>query len=121
MCDLQLARGQQALPQFEGDGGDVMGAGDGRAVQGHQVGRLDDRPALRLEVYHHQLLLHQHHQGSGVACTTHRRPGVQQGNTLRVAFTCIAVRFIQSIHNILKFFMAMAQNLKYIESEITVL
>lgn len=43
-----------------------MGTGDGRAVQGGQVGRLHRRPAVRPQVHHHQLLLGQHHQGIGV-------------------------------------------------------
>lgn len=58
VCVLQLPGGDDPLPQFEGDGGDVVGAGDGRAVEGHQVGRLDDGPALRLQVDHYQLLLY---------------------------------------------------------------
>jgi len=65
---LQVSGGEDPLPQLEGDGGDVVGAGDGGAVEGNQVRRLDDGPALRLQVDHHQLLLHQHHQRTGVSC-----------------------------------------------------
>lgn len=70
---LQVADGQDPLPQFQRDGGHVVRAGDGRAVEGNQVRRLNHRPAVRLQVDHHQLLLHQHHQGTGVACRRTRR------------------------------------------------
>lgn len=66
VCVLLAARGDDALPQLQGDVGDVVGAGDGGAVQGGQVGRLHWRPTSRLQVNHHQLLLGQHHQGVGV-------------------------------------------------------
>lgn len=54
---LQVSSGDDPLPQFEGDGGDVVGTGDSRAVKGNQVRCLDDRPAVRLQVNDHQLLL----------------------------------------------------------------
>lgn len=63
---LLAARGNDALPQLQGDVGDVVGAGDGRAVQGGQVGRLHRGPTSRLQVNHHQLLLGQNHQGTGI-------------------------------------------------------
>lgn len=52
MCLLQVSGSDDPLPQFEGDGGDVVGAGDGRAVEGNQVRGLDDGPALCLQVDH---------------------------------------------------------------------
>lgn len=63
---LPAARGDDPLPQLEGDVGDVVGAGDGGAVQRGQVGRLHGRPARRPQVQHHQLLLGQHQQRIGV-------------------------------------------------------
>lgn len=76
MCVLPAAGGNDPLPQLQGDVGDVVGAGDGRAVQGGQVGRLDRRPTRRLQVDHHQLLLGQHHQGVGVIKGCGDRPKV---------------------------------------------
>lgn len=66
VCVLLAARGDEALPQLQGDVGDVVRARDGRAVQGGQVGGLHWRPAGCPQVDHHQLLLGQHHQGVGV-------------------------------------------------------
>lgn len=63
---LPAARSNDALPQLQRDVGDVVGAGDGGAVQRRQVGWLDRWPACRLQVDHHQLLLGQHHKGIGV-------------------------------------------------------
>lgn len=72
---LQVSGGDDPLPQFEGDGGDVVGTGDGRAVKGNQVWRLNNRPALRLQINDHQLLLYQDHQRSGISCGRRNRRG----------------------------------------------
>lgn len=66
MCILLAACSDDALPQLQGDVGDMVGTGDGRAVQRGQVGWLHWWPARSLQVDHHQLLLGQHHQGIGV-------------------------------------------------------
>ena len=76
VCALQPPGADDPLPQFEGDGGDVVGAGDGRAVEGNQVRRLNDGPALRLQVDHYQLLLHQHHQRTGIFCRRNKYKAV---------------------------------------------
>lgn len=55
----------------------MVGAGDGGAVQGGQVGRLHWRPTCCLQVNHHQLLLSQHHQGIGVIKGWGDRPRVR--------------------------------------------
>lgn len=60
---LAAAGSDDSFPQLQGDVGDVMGAGNGRTVQGSQVGQLDWRPARHLQVNHYQLLLGKHHQG----------------------------------------------------------
>ena len=77
VCALPAASCYDAFPQLQWDVGDVVGAGDGRAVQGGQVGRLDWRPTSRLQVNHHQLLLGQHHQGIGVIEGCGDRPRVR--------------------------------------------
>ena len=77
VCALPTASCYDAFPQLQWDVGDVVGAGDGRAVQGGQVGRLDWRPTSRLQVNHHQLLLGQHHQGIGVIEGCGDRPRVR--------------------------------------------
>lgn len=53
VCVLLSASGDDPLPQLQGDVGDVVGAGDGGAVKGGQVGRLDWWPTSRLQVNHH--------------------------------------------------------------------
>lgn len=54
-----------AFPQLQWDVGDVVGAGDGRAVQGGQVGRLDWRPTSQ-SAGQSPPASGQHHQGIGV-------------------------------------------------------
>lgn len=56
---LRFASGDQPLPEFGRDAGDVEGAGDGRGVERGQVGRGQRRPPGGLEVNHNQLLLQQ--------------------------------------------------------------
>lgn len=66
VCVLPAASSDDVLSQLQEDVGDLVGAGDGRALQGGQVGRLNLQPTGRLQVNHHQLLLSQHHLSVGV-------------------------------------------------------
>lgn len=68
VCILMLSSSEDPLPQFEGNGGDMMRACDGWTMKGDQIRSLYDRPALSLQVNNYQLLLHQDNQGTGISC-----------------------------------------------------
>lgn len=65
---LQFSCSKDPFPEFEGNGRNMVGAGDGGAVERDQVWSLNDRPAFSLEVNHHQLFLYQDHQCTGITC-----------------------------------------------------
>lgn len=68
VCILMLSSSEDPLPQFEGNGGDMMWACYGWTMKGDQVRSLYDGPALSLQVNNYQLLLHQDNQGTGLSC-----------------------------------------------------